>query len=156
MLLLLTDLTKKSTPNNVVWTDVCTAAFRELKQRLTCAAVLKSPDFTNEFVLQTDASECGVGAVLNQRDSDGVEHPVGYFSRTLVPQEVHYATIEKSNQSRCTSISSLSVRMSIRCPNGSLVLGVAQLTKGKQCTLDVLEPRFTTVQVHCDTSHWER
>ena len=91
----LTDLTRKSAPNHVVWTNACDAAFRELKQRLTRAPVLKSPDFTKEFVLQTDASERGVGAVLSQRGSDGVEHPVGYFSRKLLPREARYATIEK-------------------------------------------------------------
>jgi hypothetical protein len=91
----LTDLTRKSAPNNVVWTDACAAAFHELKKHLTCAPVLKSPDFTKEFVLQTDASERGVGAVLSQKDSDGVEHPVAYFSRKLLPRESRYATIEK-------------------------------------------------------------
>ena len=57
--------------------------------------MLKSPDLTKEFILQTDASERGVGAVLSQKDSDGVEHPVGYFSRKLLPREARYATIEK-------------------------------------------------------------
>ena len=63
----LTDLTKKSLPNAVVWTAACGTAFGELKRRLTCAPVLKSPDFSKQFILQTDASERGIAAVLSQR-----------------------------------------------------------------------------------------
>jgi len=57
--------------------------------------VLASPDFTRSFILQTDASERGVGAVLSQCDDDGQEHPVAYSSRKLFPREEHYSTIEK-------------------------------------------------------------
>ena len=72
----LTDLTKKSAPTNVSWTDACETSFVELKRRLTSTPVLKSPDLSQPFVLQTDASERGVGAVLSQYSSDGEEHPV--------------------------------------------------------------------------------
>ena len=61
-----------------------------------------------------------------------------------------------SNQTQCTSVPSQSFRMSIRCPNRSSILGLAQPTKGEQCMLDTLEPRSATVQVHCNTSRWER
>ena len=91
----LTDLTKKTAPNQVKWTSACSAAFQELKRAFTCAPVLKSPDFTRQFILQTDASDRGVGAVLSQRDSAGVDHPVGFFSRKLLPREERYATVEK-------------------------------------------------------------
>ena len=47
------------------------------------------------FVLQTDASDRGVGAVLSQRDDDGVDHPVAFYSRKLLPREERYSTIEK-------------------------------------------------------------
>ena len=91
----LTDLTKKSLPNAVVWTAACGTAFGELKRRLTCAPVLKSPDFSKQFILQTDASERGIGAVLSQRTADGEEHPIAYYSRKLLPREEKYATVEK-------------------------------------------------------------
>ena len=61
----------------------------------TRAPVLKSPDFMRPFILQTDASDHGVGAVLSQRDSEGKEHPVVFFSRKLLPREEKYATVEK-------------------------------------------------------------
>ena len=59
------------------------------------APVLRAPDFTKEFILQTDASEHGVGAVLSQEDEERVDHPVAYFSRKLLPREERYSTIEK-------------------------------------------------------------
>ena len=46
-------------------------------------------------MLQTDASDLGVGAVLSQYDDNGHDHPVAYFSRKLLPREVNYSTVEK-------------------------------------------------------------
>ena len=91
----LTDLTTKNAANMINWTSACEAAFQELKRRLTCLPVLQSPDLSKQFVLQTDASERGIGAVLSQRSSDGEEHPVTYYSRKLLPREERYSTIEK-------------------------------------------------------------
>ena len=52
------------------------------------------------FILPTDASDYGIGAVLSQMDASGEEHPVAYYSRKLAPREKNYATIEKE----CLSI----------------------------------------------------
>ena len=49
------------------------------------------------FVLRTDASNHGVGAVLSQCDSESVEHQVSYFSRKLLPREEKYTTVEKES-----------------------------------------------------------
>ena len=76
----ITDLTRKGTPNRIIWTEECDAAFGKLKTLLCSSPVLKSPDFSRPFVLQTDASDRGVGAVLSQPHERGEEHPVGYFS----------------------------------------------------------------------------
>ena len=90
----LSDLTKKSQPNQVNWTIECTTAFEELKQALCSSPVLVSPDWNKQFILQTDASERGVGAVLCQL-SEGEDKPVAYFSRKLLQREQKYSTIEK-------------------------------------------------------------
>ena len=57
--------------------------------------MLQSPDFQKDFILQTDASDRGVGAVLSQLDADNLDHPVAYFSRKLLPREMRYSTVEK-------------------------------------------------------------
>ena len=82
-------------PNQVVWTAGCAAAFEKLKFLLCSAPVFQVPNFEKQFILQTDASERGVGAVLSQLDESGADHPVAYFSRKLLPREERYSTVEK-------------------------------------------------------------
>ncbi|KAH8241715.1 hypothetical protein KR032_007125, partial [Drosophila birchii] len=76
------------------WTPRQDQAFRELKTRLTEAPVLVCPDFEQKFVLQTDASEYGIGAVLTQT-IDGQERVVAYASRRLNSAERNYSVTEK-------------------------------------------------------------
>ena len=91
----LTDLTRKNAPNLVSWSPASEGAFTELKSRMCSSSILQSPDFTKPFVVHTDASERGVGAVLSQLDDDGNDYPVSYYSRKLLPREERYATVEK-------------------------------------------------------------
>ena len=56
--------------------------------------ILCSPDFHKRFMVQTDASDIGLGAVLTHGD-EGEERPVLYLSRKLEPRETRYSTIEK-------------------------------------------------------------
>ncbi len=56
--------------------------------------MLYSPDFAREFIVQTDASERGIGAVLLQ-GLPGERRPVALISRKLFPREVRYSTVEK-------------------------------------------------------------
>ena len=91
----LTELTKKEQPNCLAWSSGCAEAFEALKRHLCTSPVLKCPNFERPFVLQTDASDWGVGAVLSQKDDDDNEHPVAYFSKKLLPRERRYSTIEK-------------------------------------------------------------
>ncbi len=91
----LTDLTKKSAPVHVIWTKECDTAFQALKKQLCLTPVLKGPDFQKPFILQTDASDRGIGAVLSQEDDNMEEHPVAFFSRKLLPREEKFSTIEK-------------------------------------------------------------
>ena len=91
----LTDLTKKASPNAVVWTDSCKVAFLTLKEKMCEYPILRNPDFGKPFILQTDASDRGVGAVLSQANEIGEEHPIAYFSKKLLPREQKYSTVEK-------------------------------------------------------------
>ena len=79
----------------MVWTPTCEDAFRALQRALCEDPVLSSPNFGKNFVLQTGASERGIGAMLSQLDSDGEEHPIAYFSRKLLPREEKYSMVEK-------------------------------------------------------------
>ena len=88
------DLTRHSSPNQLKWDAAAEEAFQALKQALCEEPVLKAPDFTRPFLLHTDASQVGLGAVLSQV-IDEEEHPVLYISRKLLKHEVNYATIEK-------------------------------------------------------------
>ena len=65
-------------------------AFHELKTALTEAPVLAYADFTQPFLLETDASSKGLGAVLSQKKEDGRFHPVAYGSRSLAKEERNY------------------------------------------------------------------
>jgi len=48
---------------------------------------LNSLDYTQEIIMQCDASEYGLGAVLVQRDKNGAERPVTFISKTLKKSE---------------------------------------------------------------------
>ena len=75
------------------WNESCQVAFNQLKQKLTQAPVLAYPAFgpsATQFVLQTDASSTGIGAVLEQNG-----HVVAYTSRTLSSTERNYSMIQR-------------------------------------------------------------
>lgn len=56
--------------------------------------ILKIPNLSETFVLQSDASDVGVGSVLLQYE-DGVKKPVAYASKRLSKSQLNYSTIEK-------------------------------------------------------------
>ncbi len=87
----MSDLTKKEATNKIQWTEKLESSFNKIKEALTSGPILRSPDEKKPFVLQTDASGRGIGAVLNQRDEAGVLCPVAYYSRKLLPRETRYA-----------------------------------------------------------------
>ena len=84
----LSDLMKKSLPDKIQWNDNCEQAFVTLKSVLCQSLTLVNPDFDEPFLLQTDASDHCIGAVLSQQDDKGSDQPAAYFSRKLLPREV--------------------------------------------------------------------
>ena len=79
---------------NFLWGQTQQESFDHLKQLLTCAPVLAFPDFDQEFILETDASGKGLGAILAQKQPDGFTRPIAYGSRTLQQHERKYSATE--------------------------------------------------------------
>jgi hypothetical protein len=86
----LTDLLKKG--QMFVWTPMTEESFQALKNALVTAPVLALPDFSKTFVVETDASDKGIGAVLQQEG-----HPIAYVSRSLGPKNQGLSTYEKES-----------------------------------------------------------
>jgi len=85
-------LTKKKVPFS--WTGECQAAFEKLQDYLVTAPILQYPDPSLPFVLDTDASNVGIGAVLSQI-CNGQERVIGYASRSLSKSQRKYGTPRK-------------------------------------------------------------
>lgn len=83
----LTELLKK---DSFAWSPAATDSFDAFKRAMTSAPVLRLPDFTRTFYLETDASDFGIGAVLLQ---DG--HPLAFFSKKLGPRRRVSSTYHK-------------------------------------------------------------
>ena len=72
------------------WTTVHDTTFAQLQQALITAPVLALPNFSQPFVLETDASGKGIGAVLMQQG-----RPIAYYSSALCPRNAALSTYEK-------------------------------------------------------------
>lgn len=78
---------------NFVWDNKCKKAFETLKECIISPPILDYPDFSehNHFILQTDASNTAIGAILSNKNG----RPVAFTSRTLNKAESNYPVIEK-------------------------------------------------------------
>ena len=86
-------LTRKSS-GKFIWDRSCQLAFAHLKDRLTSCPILVYPDFSSDFILDTDASDYGIGGVLSQV-KNGQEQVIAYGSRALSKAERNYSTTKK-------------------------------------------------------------
>jgi hypothetical protein len=83
----LTNLLKKK---GFIWSDQATAAFLALKAAMTSTPVLQLPDFNKQFVVETDACDLGIGAVLMQE-----QHPLAFLSKPLSTAHQQLSIYEK-------------------------------------------------------------
>ena len=88
----LVSLTGKDVP--FVWDSSCSTAFGELRAALIDAPILAFPTETGLYVLDTDASNFGLGGVLSQIQIDQ-ERVVAYCSRALRPSQRRYCTTKR-------------------------------------------------------------
>lgn len=84
---------KKNAPFD--WTTACQKAFDDLRKCLVSAPIIAYPDFSKPFILDTDASNVGKGAILSQIQDSGTESVVAYASRSLSRQEQKYCVKHK-------------------------------------------------------------
>lgn len=92
----LVELTRKGVAWN--WRKECMEAFLKLKLRVACAPSLHHPSFDLPYVLETDASDYAIGAVLSQpvsMDQLDVLNPVGFYSKKMTPPERNYDVHDK-------------------------------------------------------------
>ena len=82
--------TAKKKREQVVLNKAPRNAFHQLKKAVISALVLAYPDPNKEYLLKTDASKLGLGAVLSQKQSDERNHPVAFGSRALHSAKVNY------------------------------------------------------------------
>ena len=85
----LNNLTRKSV--KFKWDEKCEDAFNELKRSLITPPLLVFPTRNGKFILQTDASGYGIGAILSQ-EQDGKEVVISYGSKTLTKTQQNYCT----------------------------------------------------------------
>ncbi|GJP42518.1 hypothetical protein CLOM_g2071, partial [Closterium sp. NIES-68] len=88
----LTNLLKKNTPYK--WETKHQEAVEQLKQALTSAPVLILPDPERDYVIEADASDQAVGAVLMQDQGNGLQ-PIAYLSKKLHGAELNYPIHDK-------------------------------------------------------------
>ena len=83
--------TGKHNKGKLRWNDHCQRAFEELKEILISAPILSYPDFSLPYILDTDASDVGTGAVLSQIQ-DTKEKVIAYYSKAMTQEEINYCT----------------------------------------------------------------
>ena len=89
----LTEATRKTAPERVICSDAYCSEFIYLKSVLCSVPTLTLPVPADSFILQTDASGVGLGAVLSVLREE-VEYPVAFFSKKLLPRERQYSASE--------------------------------------------------------------
>lgn len=80
--------------NTFTWSQTCENSFRRLKAALCSSPILAYPKQRGQFILDTDASNIGIGAVLSQVQ-DGEERVIEYFSKILSKPERNYCVTRK-------------------------------------------------------------
>ena len=83
----LTNLLKKKA---FEWSEAATTAFQELKIEMQTTPVLQLPDFNKQFIVETDACDLGIGAVLMQD-----QHPIAFLSKPLSVTHVQLPIYDK-------------------------------------------------------------
>ncbi|GBG60129.1 hypothetical protein CBR_g3373 [Chara braunii] len=85
------------------WCEKCETAFQDLKEALVSHPVLRIADPNLTFIVTTDASQFGIGAVLQQDDGDGLR-PLEYYSKRMPSHKVATSTYMRELYSLCEAL----------------------------------------------------
>jgi hypothetical protein len=77
------------------WGDETNKSFEDIKDAISQALVLINPDFSQDFIIFSFASQDTIVGVLMQKDVDDYEHPVAFMSKVLRDSELNYSITEK-------------------------------------------------------------
>jgi hypothetical protein len=90
---LITNMLRKD--NEMKWIAEAKASFKRVKKAISEEPVLVSLDYTNEFLILSFASEHTIIVVLLQKNEEGFEQPISFFSKSLRDAELRYDILEK-------------------------------------------------------------
>ena len=88
----LTQLLRKDV--KFIWSDRSNTSFHSLKESFKSDRIIRHADPSSPFILETDSSDFAISGILSQ-NFDGILHPVGFFSRKMVPAEINYEIHDK-------------------------------------------------------------
>jgi hypothetical protein len=91
----ITRLLKKENNKSFQWTEDAQKAFDKLRTAFTTAPILQHFNPELPTILEADASDFALGAVVSQKGSDGLVHPVAFHSRKFNPAELNYEIYDK-------------------------------------------------------------
>jgi hypothetical protein len=77
------------------WDDCSKKYFKYIKEAITMTLVLVSPDYSQDFIIFSFASEDTIVGVLLQKNKDNNEKPIAFMSKTLRDVELKYTITEK-------------------------------------------------------------
>jgi hypothetical protein len=79
------------------WTSKDKASFKKVNKSIREAPMLASPDYTKEFLIFTFVSEHTIAMILLQKNEEGFEHPIAFFSKSLKDVELKYDILEQKS-----------------------------------------------------------
>lgn len=109
----ITNMMKKDI--EIKWGSEAKKYFSEVKVALTCALILTSPNFAKDFMIFPFASEHTIVAVLLQKNKEGHEQSITFFSRYLRDVFVKYNIMEKQVFSLLKAVALKDFRLYIIC-----------------------------------------
>jgi len=77
------------------WNEAQEQSFKRLKEALSTAPVLMTPNYKKEFNIASDASANGIGGVVFQLDENNKERPIAFYSRQLIDREKAWSIYER-------------------------------------------------------------